>query len=436
MTAEGRALGFWAATALVVGNMIGSGIFLLPASLAPLGWNAVFGWLFTIAGGLAIAWTFARLATALPDAPGPYGYTRAAFGEFPAYMVAWSYWVSLWVGNAAIAVAGVSYLSALFPAIANSTPLHISLTLGVIWLLTLINCRGVKLAGQVQIVTTVLKMLPLIMVMLLTLWVLATSSTPVIAPFEASQLRWGEITAAATLCMWGLLGLESATVPSGKVKDAARTIPRATMFGTSATGIVYLVACSAIILMMPPAQIAASNAPFADFADRWGGGNSGHWLAAFAAISCFGALNGWILLQAEIPFAMARQNVFPRFLGAESKQGTPVRAHLLASGLMSLVVLMNYSKSMAELFKFIILVSTSASLVMYLAVCLAALRLHGIRTVALVPLSLLVAALAVTYSVWTIYGAGSEALIAYFWLILLGALLYLPIRFTRAAVSR
>jgi basic amino acid/polyamine antiporter, APA family len=237
------------------------------------------------------------------------------------------------------------------------------------------------------------------------------------------------------LCLWGLLGLESATVPADKVRDAQHTVPRATMVGTSATGLVYLIACSAIILMMPATDIASSNAPFADFADHFAGGDSGRWLAAFAAISCFGALNGWILLQAEIPFAMARSGVFPAFLAVQSSRGTPVRAHLLASALMSFVVLMNYSKSMAQLFQFIILVSTSASLVMYLICCLAALRLRADGRLTMGSLSMAVAALAAIYALWTIYGAGLEALSAFTWLLLLGLLLYLGMRFFKPSAS-
>jgi APA family basic amino acid/polyamine antiporter len=404
-----KALGFWMCLALVVGNMIGSGVFMLPASLAPYGWNGVFGWLVTIAGALCLAFVFARLAAAFPKAGGPYAYTREAFGPAVGFLVAWSYWISLWVGNAAIATGGVSYLSVFLPVLKDTPGLSAIVTCAIIWGLTAVNCRGVRVAGHVQLVTTVLKLLPLIAVVILAVVVLGREGLSAAPPFRASDISASGITAAATLTLWAFLGLESATVPAGKVDDPQRTIPRATMIGTIVTGLVYLFACSAVALLLPPEQAAHSNAPFADFVARAWGGDAGLLIAAFAAISCFGALNGWILLQGEMPHAMARDGVFPAWLGETSKWGTPVRAHVTSSALLTIVMLMNYSKSMTDLFTFVVLLATSASLVAYLVCSLAALKLQKEKRLESSAAPALIAILAVAYSLWTIYGAGPEA---------------------------
>ncbi len=407
-----KPLGFWMATALVVGNMIGSGVFLLPAALAPFGWSAIAGWIMTIAGGVCLAAVFAALARSFPKAGGPYAYAREAFGAAPSFMVAWSYWISIWVGNAAVATGAVSYLSVFFPHIAETTGLHALITCGAIWLLTAINCRGAFLAGSVQLVTTVLKIMPLLAVILLAGFALSGASDKPAALPEFNgfgDFKLAGITAAATLTLWALLGLESATVPAEHVENPSKTIPRATMTGMIFAGIIYLLSCSAVILLLPADEVAASNAPFADFVGAYLNSDAGRLVALFAAISGFGALNGWIMVQGELPYAMAKGGVFPRFLAKESARGLPVRAHVTSSLLLTGIVMLNYSKSMTELFTFIVLLSTTASLFMFLATALSALQLQRTGRLASSPLLLAAATAAVIYAIWTIYGAGGEA---------------------------
>lgn len=404
-----KQLGLVMCTALVVGNMIGSGIFLLPATLAPYGWNSIFGWVMTIGGGILLAIVFAALSRNFPKAGGPYAFTQEAFGPAAGFLVAWSYWISIWVGNAAVATGAVSYLSVFFPALTETTGLHALVTLGIIWILTAVNCRGAYLAGGVQLATTLLKVLPLFAVIALGFMIVAGDGGASIAPLKASEISLAPITAAATLTLWGLLGLESATVPAEKVKNPTRTIPRATMIGMIITGIIYLFACSAIILLQPADEVANSSAPFADFVAKYWGAGAGKWLALFAAISGFGALNGWILLQGELPYAMAKGGVFPAFFARTTARDAPVRAHVVSSLLLSGIVLLNYSKSMTEAFEFILLLSTTASLVMYLACSLAALKLKRDGRLASTGILMGVAAAAAVYALWTIYGAGAEA---------------------------
>jgi basic amino acid/polyamine antiporter, APA family len=405
-----RPMGVWMALALVMGSMIGSGVFLLPASLAPLGWNSVIGWAITVAGALCVAAVYAQLARALPKAGGPYAYTRAAFGDGAGFAIAWAYWISMWVGNAAIATGAVSALSKIFPAV-GAPGVSAAITVATVWFFTLINIMGTKLAGQVQLVWTIIKILPLIAVIGLAAWVLASSGTATVRPFVASELNLSAISSATILTLWAMLGLETATVPADKVSDPERTIARATLLGTGGAGLVYILVCSAVVLMLPAAITAASPAPFADFVETFGGSsNAGLVIAAFAAISAMGALNGWVLCQAELPAAMARDGLFPAFLGKAAPNGTPRNAHLFTTSLLTVVILMNASKSMQAMFEFLIVLTTSIVLVMYLGSVAAAARLMQTGRLKVGGGFLIILSLAAIYSLWTIYGAGLEPL--------------------------
>ena len=405
-----RPMGFWMALALVMGSMIGSGVFLLPASLAPLGWNSVFGWLITVTGALCVAAVFGQLSKALPKAGGPYAYTRAAFGDGAGFAIAWAYWISMWVGNAAIATGAVSYLSQLFP-IVGKPGVSAAVTIAIIWAFTLINISGTKLAGQVQIIWTIIKLLPLIAVIGLAAYVLSSQGGQVVRPLVASDLSLSAISTATILTLWAMLGLELATVPADKVTNPEKTIARATLFGTAGAGLIYIFVCSAVVLMLPAAITAASPAPFAEFVETYGGANAGTVIAAVGAISALGALNGWIMCQAELPAAMARDGLFPAFMAKAAPNGTPRNAHIFTSSLLTLVILMNSSRSMASMFEFLILLTTAIVLVMYFGCAAAAARLMIKGELNRSKAFAVIIFLAALYSCWTIYGAGAEALL-------------------------
>lgn len=402
-TSAKRAFGFWICLALVIGNMIGSGFFLLPATLAPFGWNGVAGWFVTTAGALCLALVFGSLARAFPEAGGPYAYSRQAFGPFVAFVVAWSYWVSMWIGNVAIATGVVAPLSTVFPGIADHSAL---ITLGLVWSLTAINCFGAKTVGRIQLVTTILKFLPLAAVMILAALLLGGGEAE-IPPLRSDALAVTGATGiamAATLTLWSFLGLESATVPAERVEAPERNIPRATLIGVTVTGAIYTFACSAVALLLPADQAANSPAPMADFiANSWGS-TAGTFIALFAAIAAFGTLNGWILMQGELPWAMAKDGVFPAWLAKLSRFGTPARAHIAASVPLSIVLFLYSALSLTNLFGILILLATTASLVAYLVCSLAALRL-GVGGKAK-PFFVLAA----LFSIWAIWGAGWVAI--------------------------
>jgi APA family basic amino acid/polyamine antiporter len=411
--APARQLGFWMCLALVVGNMIGSGVFLLPASLAPYGLNSIVGWIFTASGGVLLAIVFAALARVYPQAGGPYLYPRVAFGECCGFVMAWGYWMSVWVGNAAIAIGSVAALSELVPALRTTQGAPALTAVAMIWILTFVNYRGVKQVGVFQLVTTVLKLMPLLAVIILAGVLLGRADASSLIKVEPQPFTISAMTAAAILTLWPLLGLESATVPAENVIDPERNIPRSTLWGTIVTAIIYVIACSAVILLIPGSQLKDSNAPFADVMRLFWGDWAAGAVALFVFISGFGALNGWILIQGEMPRVLAREKIFPELFAHESRYHTPDYSLFITSALVTIVMLTNYSGSMVNVFTFIILISTSAYLVMYLFCSLAAFKLalrgdmgiHGRKMMAL----LAVAMLAALYSAWTLWGAGAEA---------------------------
>jgi APA family basic amino acid/polyamine antiporter len=418
-------LSFWMCVALVVGNSIGSGVFLLPASLAPFGLNSVIAWGFTAGGAIALAIVFACLSRAYPQAGGPYAYVHLAFGPLTAFIVAWGYVISIWVGNAAIATGAVSYLTPLLPWIAQKPGASAAVTLIFLWMLTFVNWYGIKASGWVQSVTTVLKVLPLLAVTVLGLLFVRSHH---VSAASSIPLSMGGVTAAATLTLWALLGLESATIPADKVANPGRAIPIATLLGTVITALICAVACTTVLLLVPPAILARSNAPFVDLAAQFWGASAGRMIAVFAAISGFGALNGWILLQGELPRAMAMRGEFPRIFARESARSTPGFALCFGSTLVTLLILANYQKSMVSIFTFMILLSTTACLVMYALCSAALLRLQWIgqlRAARKGSAALaIVGVLATAYSLWAIIGAGADAVAWGAVLLCLGVPLY------------
>ena len=317
-----RGLGVWAVTSLVVGNVIGSSIFLLPSLLAPYGGLAIVSWLITCTGALLLALVFARLAKQVPRAGGPYVYTRQAFGDFGGFLIAWGYWIGLWASVAAVAVGTMSYVGALFPAVANNLTLSGVVAIGAVWLLTFVNLRGVQGAGRLQTVTTVIKLIPLIAVGTLGLFHANWSNFAPTIPPEHPTL-FSAILAATSITLFSFLGIESATVPADDVEEPARTIPRATIMGTLIVAAVYILSTIGVLGALPPADLAASPAPYADAASAMWGNWAYYAVTIGAIISGFGALNGFILLQGQVPMAVARDRLFPQRFARMSTSACP-----------------------------------------------------------------------------------------------------------------
>jgi APA family basic amino acid/polyamine antiporter len=390
--------------------MVGTGVFLLPASLAPYGGISVLGWFFTTAGAIAIALTLARLGRRMPAVGGPYAYTRRGLGTLPAFLVAWGYWISLWSGNAAIAVGFVGYMAAFFPALALEPGLGAFIAVATVWILTGVNALGVREAGILQLATTVLKLLPLLAIGTLGLLYLEPHH---FRPFNLSgDPAFNAVTASAALTLWAFLGLESATIPADAVDRPETTIPRATVLGTALAAVIYMLATVGVMGILPAAELAESTAPFAEAGSRIWGSWAGSLIAFGAAVSAFGALNGWILLQGQWPRAVAADGLFPAFFGKLSRKGTPVPGLVLGSILVTGLMALNYSASLVETFTFIILLATLSTLIPYAFSAISELvilmRERGAFQGRRVAGAAVVAFLALGYSFWAIVGTGWE----------------------------
>ena len=407
-------------TALVVGNIIGIGIFLMPAALAPFGLNALSGWVVTAVGCAALAVTFAALARDFPGADGPYDYTLRAFGPATAFLVMWCYWVSVWVANAAIAMGVVGYLLYFAPSLAASPLVPPATGLALVWLFVLINLRGVRTAGWVQLLTTVLKLLPQFAVIVLGLAVLIGRPHAYTEHLPPNPASWSEVASVSAIAMFAMLGIECATIAASKVRDPERTIARATLAGTLISAAIYIGISVVPMFLIPQRELAASTAPFADLLTRQLGGHWGGVLAAFVVVSGLGTLNGWTLVIGEVTETVARHGAFPASLARTNSRGAPARA-FIATGLATSVMLLgNYAGSVADLFSFLTAMAVNLGLPLYLAGALAVLRLRrrpgapAKRSGALAA----VAVVALTYCLYVGYGLERRPLL---WGIALGA---------------
>jgi basic amino acid/polyamine antiporter, APA family len=428
-----REIGLGMAIALVMGNMIGSGVFLLPASLAPYGGVSLLGWGVSAAGSVMLALVFAQLARANPAAGGPYAYTRQAFGDLPAFLVAWGYWISIWCSTAALAVAFIGYLDPFIPSIVRSPVAAGAFAIAMIWLLTFVNILGLRTAGRVQVLTTALKILPLLVIGVAGLLSFAPARFAIAEPNIPTL--GSHLMTTITLTLWAFLGLECATIPAGSVVDPGRTIPRATIIGTLLAAAVYILSTAGVMSAVAPATLATTTAPFADAARALFGDTAAAVVAIGAAISSFGALNGWILIVGQLPLAVAEDGLFPRPFARLSSRQTPATGMLIAAVLSTVLVAMNYSQGLVKLFTFMILLSTLSTLVPYTFCALAMLIPNGSSSAPpRRPAMAIVAGLALVYSLVAIVGAGMETIIWGAVLLAVGVPVFFWMRSSRARV--
>jgi len=424
-----RSLGLWSAAALVVGNMIGSGIFLLPASLAPFGMASLYGWIFSTTGALLLALVFARLAQRHPVSGGPYAYAHLAFGDFAGFVMAWSYWISVWCAAAAIAVGFAGSIGALSPSLSTYA---LPIALGVLWLATVTNLAGVRFAGRAQIILTALKIAPIAFVIGVGAFALDAHS---FTPFNPSGRGVLDLTTAtAALTLWALQGLECATIPAEHVENAERSIPRATVLGVAFAAVVTVAACTIVLGLVPLDTLKDSTAPFADAARRLWGERAAHAMAGAMALSCWGALNGWVLIQGQIPLAAARDGLFPALFARTDAHGTPRIGLVVGSVLASGLIYANFVGSLVSVFTASVLIATAAALLPYVFSA-AALAWLEPREPDSNRWRIGVAALAFVYGVWALVGAGLDALAWCAGLIVLGIPIFLFQRFGKRSVS-
>ncbi len=396
-----RPFGLWTATALVVGGMIGAGIFVVPAQLAPYGWTGAAAWGIAIPGALILAYVLSRLAAARPQATGAIAIVGEALGPLPGLLVGWSYWVGICSANAIISLTAIRYGASFVPAL-TATPLATALgATTLIWALTALNLGGAKGAGRFQVLTTLLKLLPLVAVVLILIGLSATEPARFSAdphtPFAVNQL-----TAALTLAFFPLVGFEAAALAAERVRDPARNIARATLLGTALTGLLYVIISNGVIFTLPQETVAGSDAPVALFVEQFWGRGAGLFIAAFASIAAIGCLNGWVLMQGEVPLGMARSGLVPAVFARVNHRDVPTVAILLSSGVASFLALSGATPGLTDVLDFMLRLTTAATVWLYVGACVAALVLGIARPAAAI--GLIIAA-------WILWGSGTQALL-------------------------
>ncbi|MCX4820381.1 amino acid permease [Streptomyces sp. NBC_01142] len=421
-----RRFGLPIATALVMGNIIGGGIFLLPASVAPYGTISLVAFVILTAGAIALALVFGRLAHRHPQTGGPYVYAREAFGDFAGFLAAWSYWITTWVSNAALAVAAVGYFDVLVP-VHDSTTATIVAALAIQWLPALANLAGTRYVGAVQLIATVLKFAPLLLVAVGGLFFFDTAN---LGPFRASDdSALGAISASAAILLFSYLGVESAAVSAGEVRDPERNVGRATILGASGAAVIYLLGTLSVFGTVAHDTLVGSTAPFTDAVDAMFGGTWGGTAVACAAlVSMVGALNGWTLLSAQTPYAAAQDGLFPKVF-ATKRRGVPTVGVLVTVVLASLLTVYNYTAGSEGVFETLVLVTTFTATVPYLLATAAQIHFlvsgqsHRVHRGRLVRDSVL-AVLAFTFSMWLVAGSGYAAVYQGVLFLFAGVLVY------------
>jgi APA family basic amino acid/polyamine antiporter len=337
---DGRNFGLTVAIALIMGSIIGVGIFNLPTSLAGIGPITLVSMLLTTVGAIALALMFAALSRRLPADGGPYAYSRAAFGNVVGFFNAWSYWITAWAGNAGIAVGWVLYVEVFINKGQNKL-ITVLLVLVGLWLPAVINLSGVKNMGSVQMVTTVLKFAALLFVSIVGLFYIKSAN---FTPWNVSgQSAVSAIGAGMAIALFSYLGVETAAVAADKVRNPDRNIPRATVLGTLATAVVYMLSLTAVFGILPSSKLASANAPFSDAANTMLGGTwPGNVMALAVIVSGFGALNGWTMICAEMPLAAAHDGLFPERFKHMSKRGVPAYGVVASTVLASVAMIINY----------------------------------------------------------------------------------------------
>lgn len=391
-------MGAWMTTGLVVGGMIGAGIVLLPVSLAPLGYNAMIGWLVSGLGVLALAYALALVSR--QDGQGIQAYIERLLGPTVGFLVTWAFWVSAWVANAALALAAASAFSLVVPGI--TTDLAVAfLALAMIFFLAGVNALGARATGGTAIVTVLIKILPLLGVALIA-FVRGAEGRP-FEPIAPLPVSFDNIATASALTLFALLGFETATAPVDKIRNPRRNIPLAITAGTGFVALLYLLSTTAISLVLPVDQVVASRAPFATaVGSAWGEGPAT--FAAFAmAVSAFGCLNGGIMVVGELGYSMGLRRDLPKFFTPVTRRNVPLVSQLIGVALTSLLVLANLTRDTGGLFTFLVLLTTSATLWLYLAGAIAALTMRpGRASIAAIAVGLL-------FIGFAFYGSGAEA---------------------------
>jgi APA family basic amino acid/polyamine antiporter len=367
-----RGLGPIATTALVVGNIVGSGIYVIPASLAEIaGPVSLLAWGIVAAGYACLAIVYADLASVHPVTGGLQVYVGRAFGRLAGLETSFLYWVSCVTGNAAFVTAFVGYLQVLVPE--WSSPLASFLVAqALLWTLTLGNVLGVRVGGAVQVVATVLKVIPLLIVAIA---LFRIGSPENLVPFAPHG--YAALLPAVSLVAWLFVGAETVTIPAEEIKGARRTLPRAALLGLGIVTALYLLVALSLALGLPASALAGSPSPLALAGER-ALGPGGRLLVTLGALaSTAGILNGCLLVTGRLPFAAARDGLLPPvFAKLHPRFHTPAVSLVASAAVSSLLVLLYFNRTLLQAYNLVALASTATALLALAGTCLASFVLR------------------------------------------------------------
>ena len=367
-----RKIGFWPVFALVTGSQIGSGVFMLPSNLAPYGILGLMGWVISGVGAVALALVFAKLCSWLPRTGGPHVYVNKAFGPCFAFFTGWTYWVISLVSTPVVIVASIGYLTPLIGV--HSSSFNLSLEIGLIFIITLLNLRGVKAAGRAEFFLTLLKIVPLIVMPIMAFFIFNKDCFLTELPVSSGSISHS-LSAVTLLTLWAFIGVESATTPAGSVENPSKTIPRAIVLGTICVAVLYFFNSLGIMGVVPGSELMNSPAPYVDAAQRIFGGNWHLIISVMASIVCIGTLNAWVLASGQISSGLAQDGLLPRFFAKKNKKEAPYYSLFMSFlGIVPLLILTS-QENLARQMNMILDFSVTAFLFVYLICCLAFFKL-------------------------------------------------------------
>ncbi len=361
-----KRLGWGLAALVVAGNMIGSGVYLLPVTLAPTGSSSLIGWVVCGIGAVILALMFGGLGRYMPKADGLADFASQGMGRFLGYQAGLFYWAACVVGNVAVAVAAVGYLAFFFPVLRE--PLWSAVAnLVIIWLTTAIYARGTRSAARFGALSLVIGLVPIVLAIIAG----ALAFKPEV--FAASWSPSGEpltktVPASLAIIFWAFLGVESAAALTSRVKNPGRDVGLASVVGVLVAFVVYVLACVAVFGVIPAGVLAESTSPFADLVARVMGASVAGLVAACAVVKTTGTIVGWTMTGGETARAAAEQGYLPRLFGGAVKGKTPWTNPLMMGALMSVLVIISVQPSLGKQFEMLIGVTSVLTLVLY-AVC-------------------------------------------------------------------
>lgn len=343
---------------LVTGNLVGSGAFMLPASLSQLGSISILGWIVTAFAAIVLSFMFATLSKFSDKSGGPQVFIQKAYGDKMGFISAWGYWILSWISNAGLVVGAVGYFSPLIGGLSTFDTYMFEIALIV--LLSIVNLTGIKNAGRFEIVLTLCKVIPLILLPLLAFsFVNVNHFTPL---NNTSQSFFGALNSASFMALWCFVGLETATVPSGDVVNPHKNIPRALIAGTTLAAIIYILGTVSIMGVIPKEVLAFSKAPYADLAGVLFGGSWSMSVSLLASLACIGALNGWIMIVSRISACAADDGLFPKLFASINKNGSPTWGTIISTILT--IVFMGFSLSDNLIYQFNIILDLTVMLIL------------------------------------------------------------------------